>query len=69
MYITISQLVEMGVLPQEIEAKISGGAWKTAESQCSRRASKTTPDPRMANAGAGSGQLQISGAAFPWPPA
>src|SRR5262249_27383595 len=30
MYITISQLVEIGVLPQEIEAKISGGAWKTA---------------------------------------
>jgi Mu transposase, C-terminal/Mu DNA binding, I gamma subdomain len=30
MYITISQLVEMGVMPQEIEAKISGGDWKTA---------------------------------------
>ena len=41
----------------------------SSESQCSKRASKTTPDPRMANAGAGSGQLQISGAAFPWPPA
>jgi hypothetical protein len=26
----ISHLVEMGVLPQEIEAKISSGAWKTA---------------------------------------
>src|SRR5262249_3875840 len=30
MYITISRLVEMGVLPQEIEAKISGSDWKTA---------------------------------------
>ena len=30
MYVTVSQLVEMGVLPQEIEAKIGGGAWKTA---------------------------------------
>ncbi len=28
MYVTISQLVEMGVMPQEIEAKISSGAWK-----------------------------------------
>ncbi len=30
MYVTISQLVEMGVMPQEIEAKISSGAWKAA---------------------------------------
>ena len=29
-YVTISQLMEMGVMPQEIKAKISGGAWKTA---------------------------------------